>query len=172
MQFKICCKCKIEKYLSEFYKQKDGKFGVRPECIECSKKKVLLWYKNNNLISNIHSQNYYKKHRQELIKRVDDYHKIKPWIRVLCNINQRCNNKNSSTYFKYGAIGIKSSITSNELKELWFRDKAHDMAKPSIDRIDNKGDYTFNNCRFIEHKINSSKRSYKNNGRKKKNEHV
>jgi hypothetical protein len=48
-------------------------------------------------------------------------------------------------------------ITPNEIKELWFRDKAFEMKKPSIDRKDNDGDYTFNNCRFMEKDDNTNK---------------
>ena len=37
---------------------------------------------------------------------------------------------------------------------MWFRDKAHNLKKPSIDRIDNDGDYEYNNSRNLN--INSS----------------
>jgi hypothetical protein len=41
-----------------------------------------------------------------------------------------------------------------EIKELWFRDKAMLMINPTIDRIDRNGNYTKENCRFIEAKEN------------------
>lgn len=50
---------------------------------------------------------------------------------------------------------IKNRITVQELEQLWFRDKAWRLKKPSIDRIDPRGDYVFENCRFIEHVENS-----------------
>ncbi len=40
---------------------------------------------------------------------------------------------------------------------LYYRDGADKMKKPSIDRIDNNGDYTYENCRFIEMAENSRK---------------
>lgn len=46
-----------------------------------------------------------------------------------------------------------------ELKELWFRDKANEMKEPTINRIDNDGHYTFKNCEFIEKGKNSIERN-------------
>lgn len=36
-QIKQCTKCKIAKNVSEFYKEKHGKYGVRGECKKCRK---------------------------------------------------------------------------------------------------------------------------------------
>jgi len=41
---------------------------------------------------------------------------------------------------------------------MWFRDKAYEMQKPTVDRIDDKQGYVFENCRFMEHGANLSKR--------------
>jgi len=45
------------------------------------------------------------------------------------------------------------------LKELWFRDKAYNLKRPSIDRKNNNEDYTFENCRFIELGKNTAERN-------------
>jgi hypothetical protein len=79
----------------------------------------------------------------------------------LCGIRQRCENPKNASYPTYGAREIKSLITEKEIKELWFRDKAWLLQVPSIDRIDNNGNYTFENCRFIEQSLNSSKDKFK-----------
>ena len=81
----------------------------------------------------------YRKKNQILIKKkVNDYRKKCLWLTIYVNIGQRCNNPNHNSYKNYGGRGIQRLITSVELKELWFRDKAYLMKKPSIDRIDNK----------------------------------
>ena len=41
-------------------------------------------------------------------------------------------------------------LSIQEVKTLWFRDRAYLLKQPSIDRIDGNGDYVFTNCRFIE----------------------
>ena len=37
MQTKTCTKCNVEKALTEFYKDKKGKYGVRSDCKDCAK---------------------------------------------------------------------------------------------------------------------------------------
>ena len=69
----------------------------------------------------------------------------KPWTKTFSGIKYRC--KNNPFYFKRG---IKCFITSEELKKLWFRDKGYSMDRPSIDRIDPKGNYEYSNCRYLE----------------------
>lgn len=78
------------------------------------------------------------------------YRKNNPWYSIYCDIKTRCNNLNFIGYEYYGGRGIKCLITLLEVKQLWFRDKAYFMKKPSINRIDNDGDYTFDNCEFLE----------------------
>jgi hypothetical protein len=80
-----------------------------------------------------------------------------PWKYTLGSIIQRCENKNHRRYKDYGGRGIICLITLEELKELWFRDKAFEMKQPSIDRIDNDGNYEFSNCQYIELSKNREK---------------
>jgi len=86
-----------------------------------------------------------------------EYYKQYPWRKTLVTIKTRCNNCNFKFYKRYGGKGIKCLITEQEIKELWFRDKAYLMKKPSIDRKDNNGHYEFSNCEFIELSENSAK---------------
>jgi len=79
-----------------------------------------------------------------------EYHKERrlkePWYGTLISIKLRCNNTKRNWYKR----GIKCLITLEELKYLWFRDKAWLLERPSVDRIDNDGHYILDNCRYIE----------------------
>lgn len=146
MKTKICTKCGVEKLLSEFYFRKDNN-SYRNECKECLRLFNIQYYNNN---------------KQKLLKHSKEYQKLirfsKPWYKSFDSAKERCNNRNCKDYHRYGGRGIKFSLTEDEVKELWFRDKAYLMKQHSIDRIDNDGNYEYNNCRFIELGENNKKR--------------
>lgn len=83
--------------------------------------------------------------------------KKNPWYSSLWGAKQRCSNKNNPKYKNYGARGIKFLISREEVKFLWKRDKAADLVRPSLDRINNDGNYELSNCRFIEKSINDGR---------------
>ena len=74
--------------------------------------------------------------------------KGKPWLKNFNYIKTRINRVK-------GYMNVKNLLTHEEIETLWFRDKGYLLNVPSIDRLDSKGDYTFTNCRFIEHAENS-----------------
>jgi hypothetical protein len=84
--------------------------------------------------------------------------KAKPWKYLLFQIKQRCENLKNTSYKYYGGRGIQCLITEDEIKFLWFRDRAFELEKPSIDRIDNDGNYCIENCQFLEIGDNVRKR--------------
>lgn len=89
--------------------------------------------------------------REEKAVRGEDLRKYDlPWIKTYRGIKSRTDYKSDTNYKRYGGKGIKCLITSEELKTIWFRDKAYLLKKPSIDRIDPDGNYEFNNYRYIE----------------------
>jgi len=138
---KVCEHCGQVKLLTEFHFRNDNQ-KYRPTCIECTKEKQRNFRKNN---------------REDIIRRDLLYRTKYPWRYILKNIKTRCTNPNREDYKTYGSRGIECRITEAEIKELWFRDKAYDMKKPSIDRIDNDWHYEYSNCRFIEMPINAGK---------------
>ena len=92
-----------------------------------------------------------KKWSRDNWKRSLDMH---PWVRTIRSIRARCGNRNHH-YFKKG---IKNFIDTDGIKMLWFRDMAYLLESPSIDRIDSDGNYTLENCRFIELKENKPRK--------------
>ena len=123
---------------------------------------------------------YYKKHKKKYIKQVlrwqkehkeqflayqskkqKEYRKKYPLRQLLKNIKQRCNYPKDKKYKYYGGKGIKCLLIMEDLKYLWFRDKAYNLKQPSIDRKNSDGDYIIKNCRFIEMAENRKKRNKK-----------
>lgn len=95
------------------------------------------------------------------------YQKLDPWTKTYMYIRKRCLNPKDTKYARYGGRGIKALITVDELKKLWFRDKAYSMESPTIHRIDNDGNYEFGNCMYIERDENARlvpKKSHCKNG--------
>ncbi len=86
-----------------------------------------------------------------------EYQEKYPWMITLNHIKQRCNNPNNERYEAWGGRGIKCLITEEELKYLWFRDKAYNLKLASIDREDNDGNYVLENCRYVENTENAVK---------------
>lgn len=85
------------------------------------------------------------------------FYKKYPWMMSYNCAKKRCENKNDVSYRHYGARGIKLLMTKEDFKAIWFRDKAYLLDRPSIDRKNGKGNYTIDNCRFIELFKNISK---------------
>lgn len=129
MKNKFCAKCGVLKLLKYFYFNKNIKDGHSSICKNCD---------------TLNHKNYYNKF---------------PWKKTYQHIQRRCNNIKCKAYKNYGGRGIKLLINIEELKKLWFRDKAYLLKNPSIDRIDNDGNYTYENCRYIEFGKNSTERN-------------
>ena len=143
MKTKTCSKCGVEKEISLFHKNSTCVGGVRPECKSCAV---------------LYSQNRYIQNKEKIRNKFKTWCFNYPWKRTYSAIVQRCDNPKGSSYSSYGGRGIKNLFkSSDELHELWIRDKAYEMIRPSIDRIDNDGNYCTENCRYIEYKENSQK---------------
>jgi len=139
MKTKICSKCKKRKKICDFYKDKSHKDGLRAECSTCSKTSVFNYQNQNRKKLNAQAKTFYVQ-----------YKKLFPWFIYYRSAKDRCNNVNATGYKYYGGRGIKFLLTMKEVKKLWFRDKAFEMKKPSLNRKNNDGNYVFENCEFIE----------------------
>ena len=124
-------------------------------------KKHRDYYWSHSLEHNARSRANYCKNPARYHQRTKQYWKRHPLesrlFIVLTAIRQRCNNSLCKAYRYYGRKGVQCSLTLQDMVALWKRDKAHKLRDPSIDRIDNDGDYVLSNARFIERSDNTRK---------------
>lgn len=83
--------------------------------------------------------------------------------RIYNNMKQRCNNPNSHKYPRYGGRGISICPEWNCREGLaafgeWALKNGY-ADNLTLDRIDNDGDYTPQNCRWVDLKKQSNNRS-------------
>ena len=105
-----------------------------------------------------YGKEYYKTYGKNTIKK---YKSKFPWKRFKYHAKARCTNPKHCKFLRYGARGIKYFLSDFDLKILWFRDKAFQMKSPTIDRINNDGNYELSNCQFLE-RIDNIKKWFKN----------
>jgi hypothetical protein len=164
---KNCITCNILKSFLEFYHDAKSNDGFQSSCKKCICIQKKLYYQHNaeKIKKN---RRLYKIQNKELIKqRERNDRKNNPWKYTLYYIKKRCSITTNHAYKDYGGRGIKCFITQEELKHLWFRDKAYNMKKPSIDRINNDSNYCLENCRYIELSENTIKRNHEYFNKKK-----
>lgn len=86
-----------------------------------------------------------------------DYIKKHPWYDCWKNARRRCNDRLHKSFKSHGARGIKFLLSRDDAKFLWERDNAGSLSIPSLDRKDPDGNYTRDNCQFIEFLDNAKK---------------
>lgn len=122
-----------------------------------AKRNAQLWNAANKERVRLNHQLYMSspEAKQAAIASQNAFHDRNPWYNAWLGAKRRCTDPKVPPYRYYGARGIQFHLTQEEVKELWNRDNAIGMKRPSIDRIDPDGHYVFDNCRFIELSENS-----------------
>jgi hypothetical protein len=115
------------------------------------------WYLDNKIKILEKRKLYIKENRDKIVQYQLEDHKKYPEKRLFRSIKNRCENLNCKDYKHYGLRNIKCQITKEEIRRLMEIYHYWDLINPTIDRIDNDENYTFDNCRFIENEENAVK---------------
>ena len=137
-------KVRLHKYWKAYYQYHKESESLRGK----------LYYRRNNSAILRRSRLGYLRNRLIVRRRAIEWRRTHPlrakFSARLGAIRRRCEDSTFASYNHYGGRGIRCLLTLADIEFLWNRDKAFTMRYPTIDRIDNDGNYQLQNCRFIE----------------------
>lgn len=142
---------------------KNGYYVYNCTCLKCGQELIL----NTRMLND---KNYHLCHCDYNYKYKYDVNIMDPKVKSLFNIwnkmRDRCNNLNNKDYKYYGGKGIKVYDEWNDVNngfQKFYKWAINNGWKPneglSIDRIDYDENYSPNNCRFANHKMQCNNQS-------------
>ena len=137
----------IKARIKEYYKTNKD---YRERCKQSSR----THFEQNKDAAKAYQERYWVDNAEKIrAQRQEHYPRLKrnkPWLLHYRSARERCHNPNHIGYHRYGGRGIEFHLTKKEVRMMYERDGGKDMEHPSIDRVDNDGNYCLENCRFIE----------------------
>jgi len=98
METKVCSKCGEEKKISEFYKRKESKNGLRKECRDCCRLRSKNWISENKERFK-ETQKNWQKNNPDKIKIIQEKYNKSEKTRERKNLWARNNRKNGYEWF-------------------------------------------------------------------------
>ena len=155
---KLCSKCGVEKPFSDFHKNKWSTDGLQTHCKDCRHTVRVSKWKDNPVqtvtrIKDGKTQSYTRRQNHGESKT--------PLYRRWKGFRERCNNPKAQNYRWYGGRGItvcdKWNTNFFAFKE-WALQNGY-SPEMELDRIDNDGPYSPENCRWVTRLTNKETRA-------------
>ena len=163
---KTCTKCHTTKSITEFYKCKGGKFGVKGKCKVCCGEERKQWTEDNREWNNERARQYRKTQKNTIYE--SGYRKKYTSTfngtvtRLLNGAKKRAQESNAvATLDREWVIAHLTPMICEASGVGLSLYKAagvhHNSFRPSIDRVDNDKGYTKDNCRITSVMYNRMK---------------
>ncbi len=132
---KKCAKCKMEKPISNFHRNKNRKDGLKPYCKEC----IADYYNEKKDEIKIYKDNWYIENREHLLEKAKLYQKenaekIKEYKKTYYKINKElCNTQSKNNRLLYRKRNLESvKKKQNEQAKKWRENNKHIVAWRSL----------------------------------------
>ena len=179
MKQKQCRLCLGNLQTTEFYKSKCNIDGLLSYCKKCHASKSKSYYSKNKTKIKINSKNRYllnkdyileksrERYDHERKRQYDIIYKKKFYVVVRnlylwigYRIKKDKNYKDKKILFSFDEFKNKAnrSIRLKKVYEYWRKNGYKVGDSPSVDRINNNGDYSLNNIQFLQMRENARKR--------------
>ena len=162
MNLKRCSICRKEKNLDEFAKSKKSYY-----CKPCQRLYTANWHVKNKERRNAKSRDYYKNNKESFLERIRVRHRSFEGCQKEMYANMGKRIKNSKTYRGRKLLFSQAEFfdfinrnieTYRKLHSVWVANEYRKKFSPSVDRINNDGDYSLDNIQLITHGDNSRKK--------------
>ena len=123
---KVCKKCGIEKELTEFHKDKSGKFGRKYLCRVCSSKKDREWRTKNIEKARARNRASYAKNKHKKFKRERERLQEDPIARMIKNYRNRTRDTYKDKKSSLDLLGCSGAELAQHLEKQFQEGMTHD----------------------------------------------